>query len=360
MSSVSGLVTDGGLPPSNSWVLPEHKMVYISVTKVACTGLRWMFADLAGEDASRFHNAAGPHLTRLMTVHAMRSKWKHVGRLSDMPREEVEAISPDNGWFVFAVVRDPWSRLWSAWQSKFLVRHPYFVRDYQDEPWFPRVPKDADELLEDWRTFVEKHPWTDLPELSKDSHFWPQVRSVRPHGLAYSGIYDLADLGRLTSDVHGHLQGLGRDQELYLPRANETPLRMTEDVLAGGVAESIEDLYAADFDEFGDRWDRSRLRLHERWTQDAIHSVGFHVAVSERVGDLSETTMSLAHQLRSVRAELKSTKQELRSTRRRLRGATTATAAATGGTAPAASLPRRALRRGVRTLRSLRASMGGR
>jgi len=141
-----GLVTDGGLPPSNSFVLSRHKMVYISVTKVACTSLRWMMARLGGEDPERFHNGTGPHLTRLMTVHGHRSKWSHVGRLSDMDPAEVAQISPANGWFVFAVVRDPWSRLWSAWQSKFLVRQPTFAMRYGDEPWFPRIPRNPDDV----------------------------------------------------------------------------------------------------------------------------------------------------------------------------------------------------------------------
>jgi len=47
-----GLVTDGGLPPSNSYVLPQNKSVYISVTKVACTNLRWMMARLGGRISS--------------------------------------------------------------------------------------------------------------------------------------------------------------------------------------------------------------------------------------------------------------------------------------------------------------------
>ena len=35
------------------------------------------------------------------------------------------AISPENGWFVFTVVRHPAARLFSAWQSKLLLREPW-------------------------------------------------------------------------------------------------------------------------------------------------------------------------------------------------------------------------------------------
>lgn len=102
--------------PGNSFVLPQHKIVYLSVTKVACTSLRWMLADLAGEDLRSFSRNATAVQSRLMTIHNGRYRWKHVRNLREMPRDEVAEVSPRNGWFVFAVVRDPWSRLWSAWQ----------------------------------------------------------------------------------------------------------------------------------------------------------------------------------------------------------------------------------------------------
>ena len=43
--------------PGNSFVLPEHKLVYVSTCKVACTSLKWMVTDLGGEDLERFRGA---------------------------------------------------------------------------------------------------------------------------------------------------------------------------------------------------------------------------------------------------------------------------------------------------------------
>lgn len=311
-SQPHGLVIDGGRPPSNSFVLPEHKIVYISVTKVACTSLRWMLADLAGEDPASFFAVNGYHLTRLMTVHDSRASWKRVRQLSDMSAEEVEQVSVDNGWFIFAVVRDPWSRLWSAWQSKLLTRHPAFVRRYVDQPWFPRIPSSAEEVVEDFRTFVDTHPWTTDPQLRKDSHFWNQVRSVRPDGLAYSGIYDISSLSRLVADLHAHLARWDLDQpELYMPRANETPLALTADVLAEGVGDRIEELYADDVERFGDGWSQQSLKVAPSWSADAMRAVAFQAHVNERLGDL-------ASHARSMKREIDRTREALAATQRRL------------------------------------------
>jgi hypothetical protein len=341
-----GLVVDGGRPPSNSYVLPEHKIVYISVTKVACTSLRWMLADLAGEDPSSFVEMNGYHLTRLMTVHDIRARWSIVRRLSDMSPDEVEQVSVDNGWFIFAMVRDPWSRLWSAWESKLLTRHPGFVRWYADEPWFPRVPRSSEEVVEDFRTFVEAHPWTSHPRLSKDSHFWDQVRSVRPDGLEYSGIYDISTMSRLVADLHAHLAGIGKDKpELYMPRANETPLALTADVLADGVAERIEELYERDFARFGERWSRESRRLAPSWTSDALRAVDFQGQVNQRLGDL-------ARRSRSMRKELERTQSALQRTRSRLEESEAAR------TRLESTLPVRARRRLGAVRRRLRSAAG--
>ena len=51
-------------------------------------------------------------------------------------------------------MREPAKRLWSAWQSKLLLREPRFVEDFGAEPWFPRLPEDPAGIVEDFRRFV--------------------------------------------------------------------------------------------------------------------------------------------------------------------------------------------------------------
>lgn len=277
-------------PPSNSFVLPKHKMVYIPVTKVACTALRWMVADLVGEDFDRFHRASGAHQSRLMTIHSDRWAWEFAPQVKNVPPELLAEISRDNGWFIFTAVRDPWTRLWSAWQSKFLVRHTPYVREFGDQPWFPRVPKKPSDILDDWFTFVEEAPWLTHRVLKEDRHFRTQFVSVRPRGVNYTKIYDLHDMPTMLADIHTHLRGLGLDQELFTPRANENPVPMTPEALEHGVDEMIERAYKRDFAEWGDRWDLEKIKTKlpaGPLTMDAVTAVAYHASANERIGDLS-------------------------------------------------------------------------
>ncbi len=273
--------------PGNTWVLPEHKVVYVSAAKVACTTLKWMVADLAGEDHRHIDTVASGMQSRLMTIHPGRARFQRVRAVHQMSAAEVAEISPENGWFVFAALRDPWSRLWSAWQSKFLVRANRYVRNYAEDPFFPRVPTQASDVVEDFARFVELRPWVTDPRLQKDLHFRPQVRALQPELIPFSRIYDLRDFATMTADLHTHLQGLGKDQELYVPRANETPLGLTREAMGHGVKESIEELYAEDFAAFGERWDFERLKFAEDgWTPDAIAHAAYQTDANDWIGQV--------------------------------------------------------------------------
>jgi hypothetical protein len=298
--------------PGNSFVLREDKLVYFSVTKVACTNLRWMIADLAGEDRESFYPSLAAHQTRLMTVHGHRDRWQHSPQLFQVPWAEIDQMSRDNGWFIFAVVRDPWSRLWSAWQSKFLVRHQFYVDRYIDEPWFPRIPEKQQDVIDDFHTFVRARPWQTHTELSTDVHFLPQVRSTHPTLVNYTKVYDLHDLSQLFADLHTHLKSLGRDRELYTPRANDTPLALIEPVLENGIADEIRAAYRDDFAVYGDRWSLDTVNMQDSWTSDAIRYAAFHTTANQRIGDMRNAAWELRRELVLTQRQLKSVEPALK------------------------------------------------
>lgn len=301
--SVAAAPVPGRLP-EESFVLPQHKVVYVSVTKAACTTMRWMIADLAGEDLKLFTRNDTAVQNQLMTIHKGRHRWKHALDLADLTPEELAQIRLDNGWFIFGVIRDPRSRFWSAWQSKFLVRHNNYVRDYADEPFFPRVAGRAEDVVEDFHRFVELRPWTTHPLLSEDIHFLPQTWALQTGSMPYSKVYDITEIPALTQDLGQHLRDLGVEHELYLPRANETPLALTREVLTEDVVRTVDEVFDADFQAFGDRWSLDRLPLSEGWTRDALAHAAYQAASNERINVLSRRAKAAARRRRSVNEEL--------------------------------------------------------
>jgi hypothetical protein len=318
--SVGTLLLDGGQTPGNSFVVRDCRIVYVSVTKAACTTLRWMIADLAGEDLDSFHRSIGAQQSRLMTIHGSREKWRHTPRLTELPPERLAEISPDNGWFAFAVVRDPWSRFWSAWQSKFLVRHWSHDR-FRREPWYPAEPTSQEGVIRDFRAFVQARPWTSDPLLRDDVHLRPQVQSVHPADVNYSRVYDLRRIDELFRDLTTHLAEAGRPAELYVPRANENPLPLIPAVLEDGMAEVVEDLYADDFAEFGDRWSLDPVFKGTTWSADALRHAASHTAANERIWDLSRQARRFERRWRRSDTQGRRLRRQVEALRARSSGA---------------------------------------
>ena len=121
--------------------------------KAACTSVLWTLAELVGMTAEDFEGSTLPEPSASLTVHDMNA-WAPDHRLAQYEGEARRRILGDDDWLRFTVVRDPWHRLWSGWLSKLLLREPRFVALYGEQPWFPRLPERAGDVVEDFRRFV--------------------------------------------------------------------------------------------------------------------------------------------------------------------------------------------------------------
>lgn len=293
------------LPPHKTatYVLPRWKLVYISVPKAACTSLKWLVADLQQESHERFHGVLSHETGRSMTVHR-RSLWQHTPMLHQLPEDELEEITPENGWFVFAVVRHPSARLWSAWQSKFLLSEPRFIKLYSDAPW-PRMPATTSDVVEDFQTFVRALDDDPPLRVFGDRHFLSQTRLLRVDETPYSRIYKTTEIPELLDDLEKHLRPQGLEQMPALMRNNETPLRPVEALFGSETSQVIARHYAADFERFGyaDPVPEG-LEPAGEYTPAALGEIGRLVDRSERIGDLVGLATNWRDQQRETAKQL--------------------------------------------------------
>jgi len=146
-------------------------------------------------------------------------------------------------WMRFSLVRDPAERLWSAWQSKLLLREPRFVELYGDAPWFPRVPRVPGELVEDFRAFVAAVG----RGAAHDVHWSVQSSLLERIPLTHVGrVERMADtLERLREHV-GEDAWPGEQ-----PRENSSPLRLPPGGFDRDGLRTLGDVYGADLERYG-------------------------------------------------------------------------------------------------------------
>jgi Sulfotransferase family len=295
------------LPPHKTatFVLPRWKVVYVSVPKAACTSIKWMIARVQEEDAERFYTSLSREIARPTTIHRRRL-WQHTPMLHRLPDDELAQVSPENGWFVFAVVRHPTTRLWSAWQSKFLLQEPNFATRFGDAPWFPRIPSTTQDVVEDFQQFVRSLAEAPGQPCLRDRHFLPQSRLLTPERTPYTRIYQTAQIPELLDELGTHLRGQGWQGSLELVRSNETPLRPVASMFTPDIDAAIAETYAEDFERFGyESVEPDKLEPTEEYAESTLLEIGRLVERAERISDLALRAQRLAGANRAKQQEIR-------------------------------------------------------
>jgi len=298
--------------PLDTWVLPEQKILFVAVAKNASTSLKWLLADITGQDRERIFASIGLAPTRWQAIHGW-SLWSGVSRLHELDAHARAEISPENGWFVFTVVRDPWVRTWSAWQSKFLIGNPtHTFITFRDEPWLPRRPKSGEDVVEDFARFVRVLDSGESPQLNADPHFEVQVDCLREDLIPYTRIYDMSEMPVLLADLEAHLAGVGQPQKLTLGRENATPLPIAGRVFGPEVRAALERVYARDLRRFGTYWDFEKTLAREAdWGPEAFADIAARAAAYQRIADLSQEAKRVRSALRGDVKKLRGTIADL-------------------------------------------------
>lgn len=281
-----------------TYVMPRWQAMYVSVNKAASTSMKWLVADIQGESPERFHESLWCEPSRAMTIH-QRGLWEHTPTAASLSDEQLAAISRSSGWLIFGVVRHPTARLFSAWQSKLLLREPWCVERFGDADWFPRVPRSAENIVDDFTRFVVSIAH-DPSSIIDDHHFTRQRRLLALNRMEYSRIYRTSEIGELLKDLDQHLRE--REYEgpaLRLRQVNETPLRPIPSLFGPEIQAACRRLYGPDFKAFGyDEAVPNGLDLSDQYPDTAVAEVVRLIERSERIGDLSRRA-------RLLRAETK-------------------------------------------------------
>lgn len=331
------------------YVLPGSRVVFTALNKNACTSLKWMIAQLAGEDLVSFKAGMGTYTTDRESIHNRRL-WKRALTMELVDPATRDGIHPDNGWFIFAVVRDPRSRMFSAWQNKLLFHNAGYAR-WRGESWYPRGGFDAGSIVADFARFVAaldadpKHPL-----LVDDNHFRSQTLLLRLDRLTYSRIYDIAEISAAVNDLQAHLAALGIPApEFPLERANDTPLPANASVIDAAIRARIERIYAEDFGRFGDRWEFRKIAAARAWTQADLDQARLRATLGGRITELRELALTHRRRAENERAtveELRASAERLEASNAELERQLRSARAGRG-----ARVPRRpGLRRGLRRL----------
>jgi predicted O-methyltransferase YrrM len=228
-----------------SFVSPQRRYMYVETPKAACTSIKQMLVTLEGasfdQDALPYHRE-----TRLgMLIHQRR----HVGMptlldVAAAAREEI--LSGEGGWFVFAVARNPYSRLVSVFENKIRLGEPgyrAFEARYGDRGPF-EGPKAA------FAAFV-RDVISNRDHRESDAHFNSQAEVLMPGLIPYTRVFHLEEITQMTAAFGRHIADRGGTGPIELAQENTSAATSWRDYYDAESARAVADAYAEDFTEFG-------------------------------------------------------------------------------------------------------------
>ena len=248
----------------NSFCSDQYKLLYVATPKVACTSLKWWFAKLEGYAESIAARTDSSESSPELIIHD--TFYKVAPDVTGLtPEELLKALSSDD-YFRFAVVRNPYKRIFSAWQSKLLLREPLQIQPYISYDFFHQPIECASDIALAFEGFLKHLASHEAPNY-RDAHWAPQIDILRPDLISYTKLAQIENLHELRSALAEHV-GLGFQDPFSLRATNESLISYSPEFITDRAAELIRSLYAQDFKLFG--YDNKKPASKEKFSDEQL------------------------------------------------------------------------------------------
>ena len=230
----------------NGFLSERYKLFYVATPKVACTSIKWWFADLVGYGQILRNVTDSNESDPDLIIHD--SFYKLAPNVTGLlPEALLEPLTSD-AYFRFAVVRNPYNRIFSAWQSKLLLREPLQISPYINCDFYNQSIKNAADIASAFEGFLE-HIAENEAQNFLDVHWTPQTDLLRPDLISYSKLVQIENVNELSKALSDWLETKFVDP-FATRSANESLIPFLPELITARSAELIHLLYSRDFSIF--------------------------------------------------------------------------------------------------------------
>ena len=232
----------------HSFVFPDHKVLYQETPKAACSSIKVGLLALLHRTLEDLGASQRPRKFPEAVVHD-REVYPALS-LADLDETQLaDAITGPN-WLRFCVVRDPFSRLYSAWEDKVFLGDPWLLDRFQVLGAHDHVVDGPLDLRATFSAFTE-----DLALRREiyfeDMHFRPQVGVVHLDAVPFTDIVLLPELNDFLTKLRRHVGRLDSSIDIALPRVNEGLGFSWRRCYSQRAVELVAEVYADDMARFG-------------------------------------------------------------------------------------------------------------
>ena len=229
-----------------SFVSYQYLLHYVATPKVACTSLKWWFAELSAPEFAAYDALRSYETDPSLTIHDT----FHLGcpKATGLNRADLEKILLSDDFFRFGLARNPFTRLFSAWQSKILLREPLQADPFIGTEFYNQEVQTLEDIARNVQSFLEYLNASQWPDIA-DPHWAPQSKVLRIDQLSYSHIARMEEpesLWKSLADRIGSHAFKNPGQHKY----NESLLPYMPQFFTDRSVQLVRKLYASDFMAF--------------------------------------------------------------------------------------------------------------
>lgn len=178
----------------NTFVIEELNLFYIDTPKAGSTAVKSVLASFKNFNP-KDHLGSPSKSTRELLVHDRNIN--PIPSLRDFSLDKQEEILFDDSWSRFCLVRNPYTRIFSAWFNKILLQEPEVMHKLQGYPLREKYLS-VTEIYEDFQYFVD---YIDANQSAAvlDPHWDTQSRLLFKDTLDWDAVIKLEDTKSLTN-----------------------------------------------------------------------------------------------------------------------------------------------------------------
>jgi ADP-heptose:LPS heptosyltransferase/glycosyltransferase involved in cell wall biosynthesis len=283
-----------------SYVNVERRYMYYEVAKAGCTAVKWLLHSLEQLPPIAHFVGSQREARRDMFIHE-RTNIK-IPSLLDLDNATQEFVLTSPEFMRFTVVRNPYTRIESAWKDKVRLCAPTYERLYLQIRGTLPAGNDPSSLIS-FREFVKALWREDLANC--DSHWRLQVAQTLRGALNFSHIGRLEDFSKTIHTLYGHLGITDIQRPATLNRT------VGQSYYDEEIATEIYELYRQDFETF----DYERNSWVKRSNDDRLLIIPEEVFVEEVlernivISHLYEQRDALKRRVEALEEELRTSEQ---------------------------------------------------
>ncbi|GEM_PF-2413500 len=273
----------------NSYLSKRHKIFYVATPKVACTSLKWWFADIEGlRDELEQCAINSFESTSELAIHDTFHKVSP--NITGLSKTSLIDVLNTSDYFKFALVRNPFTRLFSAWQSKLLYKEPLQSKNYIDREFFNHPINSIDDIARSFEKFLQHLAENEVPDFW-DPHWTPQTTLLHPEIINYTKISKLEDTKDLSVLLKKHL-GENFIDPFQTNHSNESLIPFVPEVITTRSIELIQKLYSCDFTAF--KYSKTPPQTSKKFSDDQFEiALKAIKLISERNKKLGEHNLNV-------------------------------------------------------------------